>query len=209
MCPGTRPGVVFGPRYDPGPYRVELNITGGGPQVLIVERRREEPVRPEMACPARAHVDAAGMPAMNVADRTGQRILRFRDHNQVNVVGHQGIAPHSKPPTLPILVQHLQVAAAFVAVEEDRTSTVPTMGHVVRAVRPDDPRDSSHRRIRVGGGAGHSVSSELAAAGNALVSGCHTARRSCWPRNSMGTAPSSKYGTCPRIRKYGSCPRIA
>ncbi len=66
MRPRTRPRPVLGARRQPGPYRIQRHVAGGGEKMGLIHGNRAEPALPEMAVPAVPGIDVRGIPAMQV-----------------------------------------------------------------------------------------------------------------------------------------------
>ena len=73
---------------------VERSGTSGGRrQVWLVHRHGTEPALPQMARPAVAGIDEAGVAAMGIREGAPQPVLVGRHDDQVDVVGHEAIGP--------------------------------------------------------------------------------------------------------------------
>jgi len=70
----------------------------------------------------------------------GERVLRLRHGDQMNVIGHQAIGP-DRNPTLSTPLDHQLDIGRVVLVEEKRLlPTIPTLGYVMRQTRNDQSR---------------------------------------------------------------------
>lgn len=74
---------------------------------------------------------------------------RFVGHqNQMDVVGHQAIAPHRNPRRPAALRRQCAIFGVVVRAEKDLLPPVAALGDVVRNPRNDDPCQSCYQRMR-------------------------------------------------------------
>jgi len=96
-------------------------------------------------------VDEVGIAPMSFPDRPAQTIGRFRRH-QVDMVGHEAIAPHGDPGGGEFLRRDLEVGVIVRRPEERLLSPVAALGDVVRRVGHDHTRHPGHERLLMRGG---------------------------------------------------------
>lgn len=92
---------------------------------------------------AARRIDPLRVTAMGLAHRPPQPLFSSRHCNQVNVIGHQAVAPDLNALLTAPLGHQFHVSRIVPVVEERLLSAVATLGDVVRQTRNDQSRQSS------------------------------------------------------------------
>ena len=74
---------------------------------------------------------------MRLADGPPQAVLRLRDRNQVNMIGHEAVGPNLDP-AFPAPVGHqFQISRIIFIAKERLLPTISALGYVIRQTRND------------------------------------------------------------------------
>jgi hypothetical protein len=84
---------------------------------------------------------------MGLADGPGQPLLRLRHRDQMDVIGHQAVAPNLDAPFAAPLGYQLQLRGIVFVAEKRLLSAISPLRYVVRQARHDQSRKSRHARI--------------------------------------------------------------
>ena len=114
---------------------IQLHITRRRQQIRLVHDEGSKTSLPQIALPLLAEIDAPRVASMRLADGPPQAILGFRRRNQMDVIGHQAIAPNLDPFLTAPLGHQFDVGRVVLVVEKGLLSTVATLGDVVRQSR--------------------------------------------------------------------------
>jgi hypothetical protein len=81
---------------------------------------------------------------MHASEGASQRVLRFRNQYQVDVIGHQAVTEdvHTRQPR--IADQEVEIETVVAGREEDRLAVVTALGDVMRHVGDHDTRTPGH-----------------------------------------------------------------
>jgi hypothetical protein len=135
--PSAAPRPIAGMLDQVGTHRVEFHVPGGGQQVRLVHHERREPPLPEIPPPFLAKVDPSCVALMHFAYGQTQTVLRRRDRDSMDVVGHQAIPPDLHRTLATPLGRQLQVGRVVPFVEERLLAAVASLRHMVRHARND------------------------------------------------------------------------
>lgn len=84
-----------------------------------------------MAAPRVFGVDQARIARVQSMKSPGERIRGLRDAHQMDVGRHQTVAEQIQAISLGILLQQVEIAYSVLMTEEDVTSAIAPLGHVV------------------------------------------------------------------------------
>ena len=113
-------------------------------QVRFVHDERGKPPLPKIPAPLFAEVDPPRIALMRLADRPPQAVLRRRDRDQVDVIGHQAVAPYLHSPFAAPFGHEFHVSRIVSIIEERLLTAVTALGYVVRHSRNDQSRQPCH-----------------------------------------------------------------
>jgi len=105
-----------------------------------------EPPLPQMAAPLLPEIDSPRVTSMRLADGPSQAVIRFRRRDQMDVVGHQAVAPDLDRCLAAPLGHQFNVCRVVAIVEECLPATVASLSNVVRQTRNNPPRQSCNAR---------------------------------------------------------------
>ena len=139
-------------RHHAGTDRIALRIGQGGPEVEPVERAGEEAVLPEVSGPARADVVVLGVTAVDATQQDGQRVLVFRDGDEVDVIGHQAEADDPDACISEVFAEEAEVGQVVVGRGEGGAAVDAALGDVAGDVGQQRAIPSGHPPNQWAGG---------------------------------------------------------
>ena len=80
---------------------------------------------PQMPAASPPGVDVLGVASMHAPEQNGERIEPFRDHDGMDMIGHQRIGEHPDPGTAQVAAEQAEVHFAITIKEEDSWRSVP------------------------------------------------------------------------------------
>jgi len=110
----------------------------------LVHRHRAEAPLPQMPRHPQPGVDVPGIVAMDMAKSPPEPILVARHGDDVNMVGHQTIAPdrHLRPRRC--FGQQIEIERIIAVLEEGLLAPVAALGDVMRQARKDHAGKARH-----------------------------------------------------------------
>ena len=144
MRPGAAVGIAVRLADDLRPHGVQLDVSCGGQQVLVVHHKRSKTALPKMPSPALAKVDPPRVSPMGLADRPTQPVLVLGHGDQVNVVGHQAVSPDGHSALFTPLRHQIDVRLIVLLREERLLPPIPPLRHVMRVAGNNNSCQSSH-----------------------------------------------------------------
>ena len=100
-------------------------------KMRLVHHHRAEPPLPEMAGPAMTRIDEAGVAAVRVGEGPPQAVLVRRHDDDVDMVGHQAIAPDLRARPVRRLGEQIAIERVVAVLEEGLRAPVAALGHVI------------------------------------------------------------------------------
>ena len=97
-------------------------------------------------CPLQrfAKVDHPAVATVGLADTAAKSVFRFRNHDEVNMVGHEAVGSHLHA-ALRAPVRHQRDVFLIIVVTEERfLPAITPLGNVMRKTRSDNSSDSWH-----------------------------------------------------------------
>jgi hypothetical protein len=146
MRPRARPSPVLRSFDKARTHRVQRAIARRRHQVRFVHHDRGEASLKQMARHPQPCVDERRIAPMRLAQRPSEPLGRPWRQNQMDVIGHQAIAPNSDPLAPACLAQQIAIERIIVLTEEHGPAPIAALGDVMRQVRDDETADARHER---------------------------------------------------------------
>lgn len=132
---GAAPGIVLGTSDQAGPNGIPFDVARGRKEIVIIENERGETPLPQVPAPLLAEVDASRVASMGLANGPAQSILRGRNGDEVDVIGHEAVGPDLNPAFAAPLGHQLQIGDVVLLAEKRLLPTVPPLRDVMRITR--------------------------------------------------------------------------
>jgi hypothetical protein len=148
MVSRARPRVVDRTPDQLGSDRVALDIPDHGQEVSVrLDGKGMEALLEEVAPYPFAEVHVASVAPVSFPDRPGQGVGPTRDHDQVDVVGHQTPGPKPQPVASAKLRQQAQVLFSIRLGGEDREGADATLDDMMGTLRDHHAGQACHAPI--------------------------------------------------------------
>ncbi len=128
----TGPWIIFRLSNHPRAYRVKFSISQGGRQMRSIQRAGAKSPLPDMTAGGMADIPVGLVTPMRMLESQSQSIAFARNHNQVNMIGHEAIADQRKPMQSSIVSEQVKIDEPFSIRSENELPGIPTLGNVVR-----------------------------------------------------------------------------
>ena len=92
-----------------------------------------------MSCHSQARIDIAGIAAMSIRKGRAQAVLVRWHGDEVDVIGHEAVAPSLRPRPDGCLAQQVDVERVVSVLKEDATAPISTLGDVVGEAGDNNP----------------------------------------------------------------------
>ena len=112
--------------------RVHLDVAGASKEVVLVHDVRSESPLPQVSPPSFTEVDAAGVVEVCLANGRCQGLFVWGNDDQVDMVGHEAVAPEFNCIVCAPLADEVEVGLIVFVGEEGLLATVAALGDVVR-----------------------------------------------------------------------------
>src|SRR5690349_7116521 len=103
------PCVAFCALNHSGANGIEFDVTNSRPKVLLIECRRIRSCLPQVTCQLVLQIEQSGIYAMTPMKGLTDRVLPFRNCNDMDMVGHQAVSADSKTRLLTTSFQKTNV----------------------------------------------------------------------------------------------------
>jgi hypothetical protein len=135
MNGGAGPCVAFCALNHSGTNWIELDVTNSRPKVLLIKCGRIRPRLPQVTCQLVLQIEQSGIHAMTPMKGLTDRVLPFRNCNDMDMVGHQAVRADSKTRSLATSFQKTDVELAVRLIAKHVESTDSSLGNVERNSR--------------------------------------------------------------------------
>src|SRR3974390_2990133 len=115
---------------------IQFDIACSRQKVRLVHDKGSKPPLPQIPAPFLAEIDPPRVTPVRLADRSSQPLLRRRNGNQMDMIGHEAITPYFHPLVTAPISHQFQIRRVISVVKEGRLATVSPLGYMVR-----DPRN--------------------------------------------------------------------
>src|ERR1051326_8584291 len=88
---------------------IVFRIPDSCPEMLLIQRARERPRLPQVACKCISHVEVLGISAVTAMECPPNRIFVFRNCYEMDVIGHEAVGANPQVKPAAALLQKVDI----------------------------------------------------------------------------------------------------
>ena len=112
--------------------------------MLFIHDNRAKAALPQMPCRPHPRVDISGIAPVRIGEGPAQPVVMTGHNDDMNMVGHQAIAPDLRSRLPRRLAQQIFVKRIVVIIEECWQATIASLGYMMRKARDNKAGKTSH-----------------------------------------------------------------